>query len=102
MFSKLAVELLVLITIVGAVLGASVAKKSSDVDQMQKEFNVLQKVYDDCQEIDDFGGCLKGKALTAIARAVDQVRNLKNFKVSFIISKSFSLRNQSPSLTESL
>lgn len=72
MFSKLAVELVVLITIVGAVLGASVAKKSSDVDQMQKEFNVLQKVYDDCQEIDDFGGCLKGKALTAIARAVDQ------------------------------
>lgn len=75
MHSKLAVELLVLFTLSGAVLGASVAKKASDVDQMGKEFTVLQKVYDDCQDKEDFGGCLKGKALTAISRAVDQVRN---------------------------
>jgi hypothetical protein len=73
MYSKVAVELLVLFTISGAVLSASVAKKASDVDQMGKEFSVLQKVFDDCQENDDFGGCLKGKALTAISRAVDQV-----------------------------
>lgn len=75
MYSKIAVELLVLFTLSGAVLSASVAKKASDVDQMGKEFSVLQRVYDDCQENEDFGGCLKGKALTAIARAVDQVRS---------------------------
>ncbi|KXJ82139.1 uncharacterized protein LOC109622622 [Aedes albopictus] len=35
------------------------------------ELSVLQKVYDDCQDKQDFTGCLKGKALTAISRAVD-------------------------------
>lgn len=75
MHSKLAVQLLVLFTLSGAAFSASVAKKSSDFDLMGKEFNVLQKVYDDCQDNEDFGGCLKGKALTAISRAVDQVRN---------------------------
>lgn len=73
MHSKIAVELLVLLTISSAVLSASVAKTASDVDQMGKEFSVLQKVYDACQDKEDFGGCLKGKALTAISRAVDQV-----------------------------
>lgn len=76
MYSKLAVELLVLFTISSAVLGASVAKKASEAELMGNEFSVLQKVYDDCQEKEDFGGCLKGKALTAIARAVDQVSRL--------------------------
>lgn len=75
MYSKLAVELLVLFTVSGAVLGAAVAKQASDIDLMGKEFSVLQKVYDDCHGNEDFGGCLKGKALTAISRAVDQVRN---------------------------
>lgn len=37
------------------------------------ELSVLQKVYDDCQDKQDFTGCLKGKALTAISRAVDMV-----------------------------
>lgn len=72
MYSKLAVELLVLCTIAGSALSASVGKKASE-DTIGKEFNVIQKVYDDCQENEDFGGCLKGKALTAISRAVDQV-----------------------------
>uniref|UniRef100_A0A182KF03 Uncharacterized protein n=1 Tax=Anopheles christyi TaxID=43041 RepID=A0A182KF03_9DIPT len=35
------------------------------------ELGVLQKVYDDCQDKQDFTGCLKGKALTAISRAID-------------------------------
>ncbi|XP_058460334.1 uncharacterized protein LOC131435996 [Malaya genurostris] len=35
------------------------------------ELSVLQKVYDDCQDKQDFTGCLKGKALTAISRAID-------------------------------
>lgn len=76
MYSKLAVELLVLLTVSSAVLGATVPKKASELEIMEKEFSVLQKVYDDCQENADFGGCLKGKALTAISRAVDQVRNV--------------------------
>lgn len=80
MYSKIAVELLVLFTISGAVLSASVAKKASDVDSIGKEFGVLQKVYDDCQDKEDFGGCLKGKALTAISRAVDQVRRFERLK----------------------
>lgn len=74
MYSKIAVELLVLFTISGVALSASVAKKSSDIDQMGKEFSVLTKVYNDCEGKEDFGGCLKGKALTAISRAVEQVR----------------------------
>lgn len=37
------------------------------------EFGVLQKVYDDCQSLNDFTGCLKGKALVALTKAVDQV-----------------------------
>lgn len=80
MHSKAALELIVLFTISGAVLGASVAKKNSD-DAMVNEFSVLQKVYDDCQENEDFGGCLKGKALTAISRAVDQVFKTIKFKL---------------------
>ncbi|XP_058834862.1 uncharacterized protein LOC131692043 [Topomyia yanbarensis] len=35
------------------------------------ELSVLHKVYDDCQDKQDFTGCLKGKALTAISRAID-------------------------------
>lgn len=37
------------------------------------EFGVLQKVYDDCHNKNDFTGCLKGKALVALTKAVDQV-----------------------------
>lgn len=73
-YSKVATEFVVLFALAGAVLSASVAKKATEFDSMGKEFSVLQKVYDDCQENEDFGGCLKGKALNAISRAVDQVR----------------------------
>lgn len=37
------------------------------------ELSVLQKVYDDCQDKQDFTGCLKAKALTALSRAIDMV-----------------------------
>lgn len=37
------------------------------------EFGVLQKVYDDCQNRNDFTGCLKGKALQALTKAASQV-----------------------------
>ncbi|KAL4708119.1 hypothetical protein ACJJTC_009898 [Scirpophaga incertulas] len=36
------------------------------------EFTVLQKVYDDCSAQKQFAMCLKGKALTALTRAVEQ------------------------------
>ncbi|CRL01248.1 CLUMA_CG014345, isoform A [Clunio marinus] len=72
MNSKVFVIVLVTLSISSSVLSASLAKTPSDVDQVGKEFNVLQKVYDDCQDKEDFGGCLKTKASTAIERAVDQ------------------------------
>lgn len=37
------------------------------------EFAVLQKVYDDCSAQRELTTCLKGKALTALTRAVEQV-----------------------------
>ncbi|XP_028159273.1 uncharacterized protein LOC135088299 isoform X1 [Ostrinia nubilalis] len=36
------------------------------------EFTVLQKIYDDCSAQKQFTMCLKGKALTALTRAVEQ------------------------------
>jgi hypothetical protein len=75
MYSKLVVEFFVVLTISSAVFAASVAKKSNDDEQAGKEFSILQKVYDDCESKPDFTDCLKGKALTAISRAVEQVIN---------------------------
>lgn len=74
MYSKISVALLLFITVAHS---SVVPKKKSTADldsfQMGNEFSVLQKVYDDCHNNDDFTGCLKGKALNAIVRAVDQV-----------------------------
>lgn len=38
------------------------------------EFTILQKVYDDCSSHKHVSMCLKGKALTALTRAVEQVK----------------------------
>lgn len=38
------------------------------------EFGVLQKVYDDCSSQKHLTMCLKGKALVALTRAVEQVK----------------------------
>lgn len=73
MYSKIALEILLVITVSTAVLAASVPKRATDEDQSGKEFTILQKVYEDCESKPDFTDCLKGKALTAISRAVDQV-----------------------------
>ncbi|XP_063697532.1 uncharacterized protein LOC134828482 [Culicoides brevitarsis] len=48
---------------------ASQAKSISDISP---EFAVIQKVYDDCQDTEDFVKCLKGKALHGISRAIEQ------------------------------
>ncbi|KAG5675786.1 hypothetical protein PVAND_005660 [Polypedilum vanderplanki] len=72
MYSKLVVEILLVLAVSSAVFAASVPKKSNDEEQVGKDLTVLQKVYDDCESKDDFTGCLKGKALTALSRAVEQ------------------------------
>lgn len=61
------------------VFGTFVATSSASITEdltsnwFGSEFGVLQKVYDDCQNKNDFTGCLKGKALVALSKAVDQV-----------------------------
>lgn len=92
MYSKLAVKLLMLCSITSAVLSATVPKKATEMaDQMGKEFSILQKVYDDCHDKSDFTGCLKGKAVMAITRAIEQVSTLIIIKLIIV---SHSLFNQ--------
>lgn len=61
------------IVIVATVL-TSLAAASSETGWFGSEFSVVQRVYEDCQNKNDIVGCLKGKALSAINKAVDQVR----------------------------
>ncbi|KAG4073477.1 hypothetical protein HA402_000701 [Bradysia odoriphaga] len=62
------VKSLVLIAIVTCVT----ASADSGSSWLGPDFVVLQRVYDDCYDNDDFTGCLKGKALVALNKAVDQ------------------------------
>lgn len=71
MYSKIAVEFLLVITVSTAVFAASVSSRQTGA--VDSELNIMQKVYDDCESKQDFTECLKGKALTAISRAVEQV-----------------------------
>lgn len=41
------------------------------------EFSILQKVYDDCSSQKHMSMCLKGKALSALTRAVEQVMQVQ-------------------------
>lgn len=50
---------------------------SGSTSWLGSDFVVLQKVYDDCYDSNDFTGCLKGKALVALNKAVDQVCHKK-------------------------
>ncbi|XP_053617890.1 uncharacterized protein Osi21 isoform X2 [Plodia interpunctella] len=45
--------------------------RSEDSWWPSAEFTILQKVYDDCSAQKHFSTCLKGKALTALTRAVE-------------------------------
>lgn len=54
----------------------SLAAASSETGWFGSEFSVVQKVYEDCQNKNDIVGCLKGKALGAINKAVEQVRRI--------------------------
>ncbi|XP_055602772.1 uncharacterized protein LOC129751352 [Uranotaenia lowii] len=72
-------EYLLLASFITSALCAGIRGQTRVVPQNQQsstswfggELSVLQKVYDDCQDKQDFTGCLKGKALTAISRAID-------------------------------
>lgn len=68
MNQRLAVEVLVLVSLITSIVTAS-----EESSWFGSEFSVLQKLYDDCQDKNDFSGCLKGKALTALSRADDKV-----------------------------
>lgn len=60
------------IVVVATVLLSMVAA-SSETGWFGSEFSVVQKVYDDCADKNDIVGCLKGKAVNAINKAVEQV-----------------------------
>lgn len=60
------------IVVVATVL-TSLAAASSETGWFGSEYSVVQKVYEDCVNKNDIVGCLKGKALTALNRAVEQV-----------------------------
>lgn len=68
MNQRLAVEVLVLVSLITSIVTAS-----EENSWFGSEFSVLQKLYDDCQDKNDFSGCLKGKAITALSRADDKV-----------------------------
>lgn len=69
MLSRVAVELIVFVAIITSIVSA---KEETD-SWFGPEFSVLQKVYDDCLDKDDFTSCLKGRALNALSKAINQV-----------------------------
>lgn len=71
MLSRVSVELVVFVAIITSIVSAASASEES---WFGPEFSVLQKVYDDCLNKDDFTGCLKGRALVALNKASSQVR----------------------------
>ncbi|XP_055299203.1 uncharacterized protein LOC129566877 isoform X2 [Sitodiplosis mosellana] len=69
MLSRVSVELVVFVAIITSIVSAASATEDS---WLGPEFSVLQKVYDDCLNRDDFTGCLKGRALVALDKAINQ------------------------------
>ncbi|XP_031624031.1 uncharacterized protein LOC116341228 isoform X3 [Contarinia nasturtii] len=69
MLSRVSVELVVFVAIITSIVSAASATEES---WFGPEFSVLQKVYDDCLDKDDFTGCLKGRALVALNKAINQ------------------------------
>lgn len=73
---RLFIQLLISSVIVASVASAVINENDNEETSnswFTPEFSVIQKVYDDCQDKNDFTGCLKGKALTALSKAVEQV-----------------------------
>lgn len=75
MVSRLFIELVICAGVITSAMAASNSLPYLPTEGwFGPEFSVLQKVYDDCIDKNDFTGCLKGKALVALTKAVDQVR----------------------------
>lgn len=73
-------KILLLVSIVSCSMAASLHNSENIVPHSNEatkavspELALLQKVYDECQEKNDFMKCPKGKAITALHRAVEQV-----------------------------
>lgn len=73
--NKVSQNVLVCFVVLATLSATSCASITEDLTSswLGPEFGVLQKVYDDCQNKNDFTGCLKGKALVALTKAADQV-----------------------------
>lgn len=84
MLSRVSVELVVFVAILTSIVSAASAEES----WFGAEFSVLQKVYDDCLDKDDFTGCLKGRALVALNKAISQVCNQIKILPSIYLYKS--------------
>lgn len=74
------VKCLTLASVIAVTAAASAGARGARSQHQQQpsgwfggELSVVQKVYEDCQDKQDFTGCLKGKALTAMSRAIDMV-----------------------------
>lgn len=69
------------------------SQNGRSISDISPEFAVIQKVYDDCHDTEDFVKCLKGKALNGISRAIEQVRviNFISFKKIFYDKSDFFL-----------
>ncbi|XP_035793627.1 uncharacterized protein LOC118467351 [Anopheles albimanus] len=72
------VKCLTLASVIAVTAAASAGARGARSQHQQQpsgwfggELSVVQKVYEDCQDKQDFTGCLKGKALTAMSRAID-------------------------------
>ncbi|XP_059617713.1 uncharacterized protein LOC132262457 [Phlebotomus argentipes] len=92
MSNRWQVELLVFVALITSIVSAS-----SESSWLGPEFGIIQRVYDDCQDKNDIVGCLKGKALSAISKAVDQE------SLSVLDGISFVKQNeteQTPSIAE--
>lgn len=75
MISRLFLELVICSGVITSALAASKSMPFMSTEGwFGPEFSVLQKVYDDCLDKNDFTGCLKGKAIVALTKAADQVR----------------------------
>lgn len=72
MLSRVSVEFVVFVAIITSIVSAV---STTEETWFGPEFSVLQKVYDDCLEKDDFTGCLKVRALGALDKAINQVCN---------------------------
>lgn len=100
MLKQVSIKLLAFVAIITSIVSAETPEDLNGGSWFGPEFSVLQKVYDDCQNKNDFSGCLKGKALLALTKAVDQVSAQLIYSVNKWWSTSYieMVRN---SLTES-